>query len=243
MCRASRGGQRHGRREPAARPARHRQFAGPDCGGLADRHEPDAPARRRCQDVLLLRPFAGEVRLAVRQPERSFRAIDGLGVAQLLIALERRLVAKRQRVHGARSRIVAMRAARHLDGRAPDEHLRRPARAPERRGRPHLAFHRDDLAVGSDDIEIDIRMRVDEVEPRQPALELHLLARVVAPGAVVRLGAFDEHRHREQGGDEYRVCHSCHLCPPRRPRRSDHAANSLTFTRTIAGVSDLMERQ
>ena len=79
---------------------------------------------------------------------------------------------QRHRLHSARSRILAMRVARNLDGRARHEHLRRPAGASEHRGRPHLAFHRDDLTVAADDIEIDIRMRVDEVEPCQPALEL-----------------------------------------------------------------------
>ena len=72
-------------------------------------------------------------------------------------------------------------------------------------------------------------MRVDEVEPCQPALELHLLPCIVAAGAVVRVGAFDEHRYREQGGDEYRVCHSCHLCPLGVPERSDHAANIVSL--------------
>ena len=121
-----------------------------------------------------------------------FVRLTGFRVAQLLIALERRRIAKRHRLHGARSRIVAMRVARNLDGRARHEHLRRPARAPEHRGRPHLAFHRDDLTVVTDDIEIDIRMRVDEVEPCQPALELHVLPDIVEAGAVVRVGAFDE---------------------------------------------------
>ena len=46
-------------------------------------------------------------------------------------------------------------------------------------------------------------MRVHEVEPCQPALELHVLPWIVAAGAVVGVGAFDEHRYREQGGDEY----------------------------------------
>lgn len=33
---------------------------------------------------------------------------------------------------------------------------------------------------------------VDEVEPCQPALELHVLSAIVAADAVVRVGAFDE---------------------------------------------------
>jgi hypothetical protein len=45
-------------------------------------------------------------------------------------------------------------------------------------------------------------MRVDEGEPCQPALELHVLPWIVEAGAVVRVGAFDEHRCREQGGDD-----------------------------------------
>src|SRR5262245_51988585 len=60
-------------------------------------------------------------------------------------------------------------------------------------------------------------MRVDEVDACQLALELHVLPHIVEAGAVVRVGAFNEHRYREQGGDEYRVCHSCHLCPSRCP--------------------------
>jgi hypothetical protein len=150
----------------------------------------------------------------------SFRAIDGFRFAQLLVALERRLIAKRQRLHSARRRIFAMRVARNLDGHARLEHIRRPARASECRGRPHLAFHREDLAVVTNDIEIDIRMRIDEVEPRQLARQLDVLPHIVEAGAVVRVGAFDEHRYREQDGDEYRLCHSGHLRPRSVPERS-----------------------
>jgi hypothetical protein len=80
-------------------------------------------------------------------------------------------------------------------------------------------------------------MRVDEVEPRQLALELHVLPWIVAAGAMVRVGVLDEHRYREQDGDEYRVCHSCHLVPLSVREQPDDAANC-----TIAGVSDRMER-
>ena len=56
-------------------------------------------------------------------------------------------------------------------------------------------------------------MRVDEIDPCHLALELHLLPWIKTAGTVVRVGAFDEQRYREQGDDEYRPYHCCHVVP------------------------------
>jgi hypothetical protein len=72
-------------------------------------------------------------------------------------------------------------------------------------------------------------MRVDEREPCQFAFELHVLPCIVEAGAVVRVGAFDEHRYREQGGDEYRLCHSCHLRPLGVPERPTTRASIVSL--------------
>jgi hypothetical protein len=70
---------------------------------------------------------------------------------------------------------------------------------------------------------------VDEIDPRHLTLEFDLLAWIVTAGTMVRRGAFDEHRYREQGGDEYRVCHSCHLHPLRRLRTFGRAAKIVSL--------------
>ena len=132
-------------------------------------------------------------------------------------------------VVGSDGKVLAMRVARNLDGRALHEHLRRPARTSKHSGPARLALHRDDLAVATDNIEIYVCMRVDEVDACQLPFELHVLPHIVEAGTVVRVGAFDEHRHCEQGGDEYRECQSCHRVPFGVTERSDQTASIVSL--------------
>ena len=172
---------------------RHRQLTGIDRGGLDDWHEPGAPAggpARTCCSCAHCRSDS----LAVRQLERSFRAIAGFRVAQLPIPHERRRTARVNVPQCTQSDprcgwpVTLMDApGTNISGDQPERRAPWPTAS---------AFHRDDLTVIADDIEIDIRMRVDE-EPCKLASS-SILPCIVEAGAVVRVGAFDEHRVRSR---------------------------------------------
>ena len=66
-------------------------------------------------------------------------------------------------------RVVAVRVSVDVDVPARHELLRFPSRAPDQRRRAHLAAHLERLAVGVDGLEVQVRMRVDELELRQRA--------------------------------------------------------------------------
>ena len=75
----------------------------------------------------------------------------------------------------------------NLGVRALDEHLRGPARAAQQRRRAHLAAHRDRVAVRIDDVEVQIRMRIDEIDARDRALDLDGLRAIETAEAVMRV--------------------------------------------------------
>ena len=78
-----------------------------------------------------------------------------------------------------------MRIAGNLDVLARDEHLLGPARAAQHRGGAHLAALRDLRAVGIRRLEVDVGVRIHEVDARDRALERNLAAAVEIAEAVV----------------------------------------------------------
>src|SRR6185436_17397873 len=90
-----------------------------------------------------------------------------------------------------------------LDAR--HEHLGRPARAAQHRGRAHLALHRDGGAVRVDRIEVDVGMRVDEVEARQRAFDVDFARRSEAADAVMRRDGPGQHE-ADEGHDDAMRC-------------------------------------
>src|SRR6185503_12152985 len=143
-------------------------YCGRDGAGLRARicssvMRPAAKSSRRLRGTSEpLPPLGG------RQLERALRGIDGR-VRELIVTVDRRRAADRDALEITRVRIVSVRMSVDVDVPAGHELLRLPARAPDQRGRAHLAAHLQRLAVGVDGLEIQIRMRIDELELRQRA--------------------------------------------------------------------------
>ncbi len=163
-----------------------------------------AAARRHGDHVLLLRPVAGDVRLPSRLSRRPARQIDFRGHFELRVAVQARAVADLDVLEVARARIVAVAEAEHRSLCADREHLGRPPGAAQQRGRAHLAVHGDLSARGVHDVEVQIRMRVHEVDASDHARERHLL-RAIEPAETVmrgRRGGRSERGGREQSSSE-----------------------------------------
>ena len=90
-----------------------------------------------------------------------------------------------------------MRPADDLYRDARHEHVGRPARTAQHRGRAHLTLHRDDRAIGVDGIEMDIGMGIDEVETGQRAFDRELARGIEAADAVMRPGRRSQHDERD----------------------------------------------
>ena len=91
-----------------------------------------------------------------------------------------------------------MRVARDDDVLARHEHLRGPARAAQHGRRAHLAAHRLHLAVGRHRVEVEIGVRVDEVDARQRAFDRDVLRGIEPAETVVRPGRRGQHDRGER---------------------------------------------
>ena len=103
----------------------------------------------------------------------------------LIVAIALRRAADRDVLEITRRGIVAVPEAENRRFRTRDEHLFGPARAAQQRRRTHLAPHREGLAVGADDVEVQIRVRIDEVDALDDALDLDGLRAIEAAEAVM----------------------------------------------------------
>jgi hypothetical protein len=74
------------------------------------------------------------------------------------------------------------------------------ARAPQQRGCAHLAPHSDRVAVGASNLEIQVRVRIHEVDVLDYTLDLDGLRAVETAEAVMaeRSGRRSDHRENEQ---------------------------------------------
>ncbi len=64
-------------------------------------------------------------------------------------------------------RIVAVRVGMHVDAPARHELVHLPTRTLDQRRRAHLTTHRQRLAVRIDGVEVEIGVRIDELELRE----------------------------------------------------------------------------
>jgi hypothetical protein len=90
-------------------------------------------------------------------------------VRKLIVAVDRRRAADRNALEVARLRVVAVRVSVDVDVAPRHELVRLPARALDQRRGAHLAAHLERLAFGIDRLEIEIRMRIHQLELRQRA--------------------------------------------------------------------------
>ena len=104
---------------------------------------------------------------------------------ELIVAIALRRAADRNVLEITRRGIVAVPEAEDRRFGARDEHLLGPAGAAQQSGRTHLAPHREGLAVGADDVEVQIRVRIDEVDALDDALDLHGLRAIEATETVM----------------------------------------------------------
>ena len=100
-----------------------------------------------------------------------------------------------------------MRVARDGDVLARREHLRRPTRAAQHRRGAHLAAHLRDLAVLARRIEVEVRVRVDEVDAGDGALEHDHFRPVESAEAVVRPQRSGDRDERAERDDLRRLGH------------------------------------
>jgi hypothetical protein len=107
-------------------------------------------------------------------------------VRELIVAVDRRRAADRDALEIARLRIVAVRVSVNVDVPARHELLGLPSRAPDQRGRAHLTAHLERLAVGIHRLEVQVRMRIDELELRQRARVVLELLHLEQTEAVMR---------------------------------------------------------
>ena len=189
-----------------------RDLAGREVLAQAARHERAVAALRRNREHGLLDgPIAGDVGLARRQAQRPLRRVHGR-VRELIVAVDGRGAADRDALEIAGLRVVAVRVRVDVDVPARHELLRLPPRALDQRGRAHLAAHLERLAVGVDGLEVQIRMRIDELELRQRARVVLELLHLEQPEAVMRerrRRCGEGKRNRERGGSSTK-CLSWH---------------------------------
>src|SRR6185503_11884528 len=119
-------------------------------------------------------------------------------------AVGARAVGQNNRRQIARALVDTIAAARDRDLLADLEHLGRPSRAAEHGCGAHLAAIRMLRAAGSDDVEVDPAVRIDEVDTRDRAGELDVLVAIPRAAAVV---CRERHRHEHADRECYGSLH------------------------------------
>jgi hypothetical protein len=203
----------------------HRLRALPACGAGPSRVRRlllarDAADARIREQHLHRRPVAGDIELAVREPERALafveRQLGGPGQlvgADLGVAVVAPAVLECDVAEIARARIGAVRQGKHRDRLAVDEHLGRPARAPQHGGRAQLATPVLLIAGFARHREVQPRMRIDDCDVGHDAGERHQFRRVVeAAETVMRLdGTADGERSAQNNRESFRLKHDLPL--------------------------------
>ena len=181
--------------------------------GSAEWHERPASPARIGHDELLGRPITGDVRLPARTPRRALRRgkrSRRCAFRELPISIDALAVSEHDRVEITRRRVPAVR--RSFEGQllALLEHLGAPTRPSQHRRGAHLAAILRDLPIGSGNLEVDPRVRVDQIQSGKRPGQFHLFRAVERAAAMVGRGW---HRQRQENSDdEY---HSNHARAPR----------------------------
>ena len=179
--------------------------AGLQCVGHADRHERAADAAPIRHHALLTGPIAVDVRIAIREP---LGPIGGHGrrlrLLPLPVPVHARAVGKRDRAEIAGVRLVAIGHARDVHLRSRGEHLLAPTGAAQDRRRTHLATPLGGLAVRPGHVHVQPRVRVDERELRDGAVDRDVFVEIEVGDAVMRRcirgkGSSGDQRQSTQG--------------------------------------------
>jgi hypothetical protein len=180
--------------------------AGLEARRLRERDERAAAPARVRHDELLGRPIAGEGRLARGQARRALGGDAGRRRGgERAVAVGRGAVRKHDSARGAGGRRAIGRAC-DRDGSAWLEHLGRPTGAAQRRRRAHLAAPRGGFAVGARRVEIEVRVRVDEIDAGHGAADRDFSSGIESADSVVR-----GRGRRNERGDKNEAATSRHL--------------------------------
>ncbi len=158
-----------------------------ECVGDADRHERAADAAPIGHHALLTGPVAVDVRIAVREALGPIGSHGrGLRLLPLPVPVHARAVSKRDRAEIAGVRLVAVGHARDVHLRPRGEPLLAPTGAPQDRRRTHLATPLGGLAIRPGHVHVQPRVRVDERELCDGAVDRDVLVEIEVGDAVMR---------------------------------------------------------
>lgn len=199
----------HRRSPPPSRAHRgtapgRRQLAGTHGSRLAERHKRAQLATRVGHHALFGGPVARQVRAALgraRHPPCRGSRRGGIGLMTLAITVHAAAVVELDGGEIALVGLLALGRSGHGDGAARAEHLLRPARAPQRMRRAHLALPCRHLAASAAHIQVQPGMRVDEVDPRQRAGDGDVAVEVPVGDAMMGSGAGCLHAKQQERED------------------------------------------